>query len=62
MTRLILLALAVTSPLRAASAQVLTVIRAGRLVDVSRGEVRQDQQVLVKGDRIEAVRQTSQER
>lgn len=62
MTRLILLALAVTSPLRAASAQVLTVIRAGRLVDVSRGEVRQDQLVLVKGDRIEAVRQTSQER
>jgi hypothetical protein len=62
MTRLILLALAVTFPLRAASAQLLPVIRAGRLMDVSKGEVRQDQLVLVKGDRIEVVQQTSQER
>jgi imidazolonepropionase-like amidohydrolase len=33
----------------------LTAIRAGRLVDVDRGEVRRDQVVLVRGDRIAAV-------
>ena len=36
-------------------AQQLTAIRAGRLVDVARGEIRRDQVVLVRGDRIEAV-------
>ena len=34
----------------------LTAIRAGRLVDVERGEVVRDQVVLVRGERIEAVR------
>jgi imidazolonepropionase-like amidohydrolase len=33
----------------------LTAIRAGRLVDVERGEVRRDQVILVRGDRITAV-------
>jgi imidazolonepropionase-like amidohydrolase len=33
----------------------LVAIRAGRLIDVDRGEVRRDQVVLVRGDRIEAV-------
>ena len=30
-------------------------IRAGRLVDVERGEVRRDQLIVVRGDRIEAI-------
>ena len=34
-------------------------IRAGRLVDVERGEVRRDQVVLVRGDRITAVQPAS---
>jgi imidazolonepropionase-like amidohydrolase len=34
-------------------------IRAGRLVDVDRGEVRRDQVVIVRGDRISAVQQAS---
>jgi imidazolonepropionase-like amidohydrolase len=34
---------------------VITAIRAGRLVDVERGEVRRDQVILVRGSRIEAV-------
>jgi imidazolonepropionase-like amidohydrolase len=33
----------------------LTVIRAGRLVDVERGEVRRDQLIVVRGERIEAI-------
>jgi imidazolonepropionase-like amidohydrolase len=37
------------------TAQSLTAIRAGRLVDVERGEVRRDQLVLVRGARIEKV-------
>ena len=37
------------------AAQELTAIRAGRLVDVERGEVRRDQVILVRGERIEAV-------
>ncbi len=42
---------------RAAVAQepALVAIRAGRLVDVERGEVRRDQVVLVRGDRITAI-------
>jgi imidazolonepropionase-like amidohydrolase len=39
-----------------ATAQAVTVIRAGRLVDVERGEVRRDQLLLVRGERIEAIR------
>src|SRR4051795_5829045 len=36
-------------------AQTLTAIRAGRLVDVERGEVRRDQLILVRGARIQEV-------
>lgn len=39
----------------AAQEPALTAIRAGRLIDVERGEVRRDQVVLVRGDRIAAV-------
>lgn len=35
--------------------QDLIAIRAGRLVDVARGEVRANQVILVRGERIEAV-------
>jgi len=38
-----------------AAAQELTAIRAGRLVDVERGEVRRDQVILIRGERIESV-------
>ena len=44
--------LAVGCPFSAVTAQTLTAIRAGRLVDVERGEVRRDQLVLQGGDRI----------
>ncbi|HEX3235157.1 MAG TPA: amidohydrolase family protein [Gemmatimonadales bacterium] len=37
----------------------LIAIRAGRLVDVDKGEVRRDQVILVRGDRIEAVQSGS---
>ncbi len=37
----------------------LIAIRAGRLVDVDRGEVRRDQTILVRGDRISAVQPAS---
>ncbi|MBA3892498.1 MAG: amidohydrolase family protein [Gemmatimonadales bacterium] len=55
----LLLACAVGVPAHAA-AQVasppqVTAIRAGRLVDVQRGEVRRDQLIVVRGDRIEAI-------
>jgi imidazolonepropionase-like amidohydrolase len=54
------LALAAGVVPRGAAAQTgptpaLVAIRAGRLVDVDRGEVRRDQVILVRGDRIEAV-------
>jgi imidazolonepropionase-like amidohydrolase len=42
-------------PVSTVSAQTVTAIRAGRLVDVERGEVRRDQLVLVRGTRIEAI-------
>ena len=45
-------------PLRT-RAQDVIVIRAGRLVDVERGEVRQDQVILISGERIEAVQPAS---
>jgi imidazolonepropionase-like amidohydrolase len=54
-SRLAVTALAIVAPLASAPAQGLTAIRAGRLVDVERGEVRRDQVVLVRGTRIEAV-------
>ena len=47
--------LAAGCPLSAVAAQSLTAIRAGRLVDVERGDVRRDQLVLVRGARIEAI-------
>ncbi|MEO7986530.1 MAG: amidohydrolase family protein [Gemmatimonadales bacterium] len=55
-----LVALAVTALAYATSASAqdkdeVIAIRAGRLVDVDKGEVRRDQVVLVRGERIEAV-------
>jgi len=38
-----------------AAAQDLTVIRAGRLVDVDRGEVRRDQVIVIRAEKIEAI-------
>jgi imidazolonepropionase-like amidohydrolase len=40
---------------RTAAAQGVTAIRAGRLVDVEKGEIRRDQLIVIRGDRIEAV-------
>ncbi len=37
------------------TAQEVTAIRAGRLVDVERGEIRRDQLILIRNDRIEAI-------
>ncbi|MEP7177388.1 MAG: amidohydrolase family protein, partial [Gemmatimonadales bacterium] len=55
-----LLAPAAAAPLTAAAQEpALTAIRAGILVDVERGEVRRDQVVLVRGERIEAVQSAS---
>jgi len=54
-SRLAVMALALAVPVSAVAGQGLTAIRAGRLVDVERGEVRRDQVVLVRGTRIEAV-------
>jgi imidazolonepropionase-like amidohydrolase len=54
-SRLAVTALAAVAPISPLGAQGLTAIRAGRLVDVERGEVRRDQLVLVRGARIEAV-------
>src|SRR4051812_50134519 len=48
--------LAVTIPLGSLAAQQITAIRAGRFVDVERGEVRRDQLLIIRGRRIEAVR------
>ena len=48
-------ALVVVLPLSAVAAQGVTVIRAGRLVDTEGGEVRRDQLVVVRGERIAAV-------
>jgi imidazolonepropionase-like amidohydrolase len=57
-SRLVLAALVAASPISAAAAQGLTIIRAGRLIDVDRGEMRRDQLVLVRGERIESVQPT----
>lgn len=53
--RLALAALTLVGPLPVAAAQGVTVIRAGRLVDTDKGEIRTDQLVLVRGERIEAI-------
>lgn len=55
----LLLCLFLLAPVEA-RAQDLTAIRAGRLVDVERGEVRANQVILIRGDRIEAVQPGSQ--
>jgi imidazolonepropionase-like amidohydrolase len=55
-SRLAVTAFAAVLASRVATAQTVTAIRAGRLVDVERGEVRRDQLLLVRGDRIEAIR------
>ncbi len=50
------LALVALGPAGTIAAQAgVTAIRAGRLVDVERGEIRRDQVILIRGDRIEAV-------
>ena len=52
--------LAAVTPARApAQEPALVAIRAGRLVDVERGEIRRDQVVLIRGDRITAVQPAS---
>ena len=43
----------------AAQGEPVTAIKAGRLVDVERGEVRRDQVVIVRGDRIAAIQPAS---
>ena len=43
-----------------AAAQPMVAVRAGRLVDVERGEVRRDQVVLVRGERIERIQPGSE--
>jgi imidazolonepropionase-like amidohydrolase len=55
-SRLAVIALASVCSTPVATAQVVTAIRAGRLVDVEQGEVRRDQLLLVRDDRIEAIR------
>src|SRR6478672_1715102 len=42
-------------PLASSVAQETTVIRAGRLVDVKRGEIRRNQMIVIQGNRITAV-------
>jgi imidazolonepropionase-like amidohydrolase len=51
--------LAGSAPRAAAQDSALVAIRVGRLVDVDRGEVRRDQVVIVRGDRILAVQPAS---
>ena len=51
--------LAGSAPRAAAQDSALVAIRVGRLVDVDRGEVRRDQVVIVRGDRIMAVQPAS---
>ena len=58
-TRLAVAACVVVCPGPALGAQQLTAIRAGRLLDVDKGEVRRDQVVLVRGERIESVQPAS---
>jgi imidazolonepropionase-like amidohydrolase len=43
------------APAQVSEPPQVTAIRAGRLVDVERGEVRRDQLIVVRGDRIEAI-------
>jgi imidazolonepropionase-like amidohydrolase len=50
---------AVAAPVLAQASDEVVAIRAGRLVDVDRGEIRRDQVILVRGDRIQAVQPAS---
>ena len=59
LTARLAVAACVAFPAAVLDAQQLTAIRAGRLVDVERGQVRRDQVVLIRGERIEAVQQGS---
>jgi imidazolonepropionase-like amidohydrolase len=59
-SRFAVTALAAVFSAPAIQAQAVTAIRAGRLVDVERGEVRRDQLLLVRGGRIEAIRPASE--
>ena len=52
---LALAALAAATPRSAKALQGLTVIRAGRLVDTDKGEVRRDQLVFIRAERIEGI-------
>ncbi len=54
-SRLAVMALAAVAPIWPATGQGLTAIRAGRLVDTQKGELRRDQVILVRGERIESV-------
>ena len=54
-SRLAVMALAAVASISPLAGQGLTAIRAGRLVDAEKGEVRRDQVVLVRGERIESV-------
>ncbi len=54
-TGLAVAAIALVFPPRSAAVQGVTVLRAGRLVDTDRGEVRRDQLIFVRGERIESV-------
>ena len=57
---LALLAGLLARPLYAASQDsAVTAIKAGRLVDVERGEIRRDQVIIVRGERIAAVQPAS---
>lgn len=54
-TRLAVAACVAVCAAPALAAQQFTAIRAGRLLDVDKGEVRRDQVILVRGQRIESV-------
>ena len=56
---LVLAALWAAVPHPARALQGLTVIRAGRLVDTDKGEVRRDQLIFIRGDRVEGIHPAS---
>jgi imidazolonepropionase-like amidohydrolase len=58
-TRLAVAVCVALCPVSHLSAQQITAIRAGRLVDVDKGEIRRDLVVLVRGERIESVQPAS---
>jgi imidazolonepropionase-like amidohydrolase len=58
-SRLAAAMLAATSSVSVTAAQTVTVIRAGRLIDVDKGQVRRDQLVVVRDERIESIQPAS---